>query len=86
VLKWSLSSWDYKALDRLLEEQKYKALLGQLDWSTPEAMDLSFYRLTVQIIRLMQEKARAQEEIIPANLVERQLSFIECELGIKDCA
>jgi hypothetical protein len=83
IQKQNLTTWDYKELDIRLGEPERTALMGWLDWSTPTTMDLNFYRLTTQVIHLLQEQAQIQDEVIPVGLPERYLSFIQAELGLE---
>lgn len=77
-----LTTWDYSALDNTIDGVERAQLIQQLNWSAPHAMDRSCYWLTRQIIQLAQQKALAQHESLPADIIERQLTFIQAELDL----
>jgi len=79
----SLSTPQYKELDLHLDPADRARFVQHLDWSNPSRMDRQLCRLTQRIADLLQQKALAYGEAIPANLVEQHLAFICHELGIE---
>jgi hypothetical protein len=77
-----LTTWDYKKLDHVLQGETHERLLCRLDFSTPRKMDEHFYWFTERIVDLAWQKAQAQQEIIPADVVERLLVFLRAELRL----
>lgn len=77
-----LTTWDYKALDGAIDAAERRHLVQHLNWSEPRMMDRSCYWLTQQIIQLAQQKALAQDEFLPAQIIDRHLAFVRAELDL----
>jgi hypothetical protein len=80
----SLSTWDYKELDRVSDRGMQERIMRHLDWSTPRRMDQNFYWFLEQIVELNKEKALASSERIPEEIIGNHLAFIRRELGLQE--
>jgi hypothetical protein len=82
--KTSLSTWDYKQLDRDIDKETQEQIMRHLDWSTPRIMDQNFYWFLEQIVHLYKQKASEYSEGIPDQVISNNVVFIRSELGLED--
>jgi hypothetical protein len=79
----SLTTWDYKKLDTLIDRSSQDAIMHHLDWSTPQHMDQNFFWFTEQIVQCYMQKAQTSGETVPLATVDKMLAFLQSELGLE---
>ena len=80
----SLSTWDYKELDRHIDKGSQAQIMQHLDWSTAQIMDQNFYWFLEQIVQLCKQKALECGEHIPGQSIGDTLAFIRRELALDE--
>ena len=81
-----LNTWEYVELDSVVPEDQREELLCRLDFSTPAAMDQSLCYSLGHIVGLSMMKAQSTGDVIPRQMIDRLVSFVERELCVKPTA
>ncbi len=77
-----LSTSEYIELDRLASPEHKSALLADVDFSNPSAMDRAIYALLCRITDHAQSLASSAGEQLPDAVIERFLHFVRDEVEV----